>query len=227
MSRPGSTHRAELAGHLVETAARLLAEQGPRALTARALARETGASTMAVYTHFGGMPGVVRAVIHEGFARLADRLAAVPETADPVADSYLFAAAYRRSALADPHLYAVMFGGSTVAGFALSEEDRTIGRYTLRMARDSVARCVDAGRYRSVEPWSMARQQWCHLHGLVTLENAGFLPAGAAGSTDHEFRRHLRDFAVGAGDTIERATASLAVLDRPADDERSAPGGCP
>ncbi|MDG4796073.1 TetR/AcrR family transcriptional regulator [Micromonospora sp. WMMD1082] len=203
MSRTSRDSRREL----VEVAARLLAEQGPRALSARALARETGTSTMAVYTYFGGMPGLVRAVIREGFAQLAARLATVDPSDDPVADGFRLAIAYRRSAQLSPHLYAVMFGGSSIAGFELSEEDRGIGLYTLRVARDTVPRCIAAGRFRPAEPWSLARHMWCQLHGLVSLERAGYINADQP--ADGEFRQYLRDFAVGAGDTVERAQASV------------------
>ena len=71
---------------LVEAAADLLSEEGPAALSARRLAREAGTSTMAVYTHFGGMPALVRAVVAEGFARLYDRVAEVEPSDDPLAD---------------------------------------------------------------------------------------------------------------------------------------------
>ena len=191
---------------LVEAAARLLAERGPGALTARALAREVGTSTMAVYTHFSGMPGLVREVIREGFARLAAQLATVPPTDDPVGDTFRLSIAYRRSARLSPHLYAVMFGGSGIAGFELSDEDRRIGGYTLRSARDAVARCIAAGRFRPADPGPLTRQMWCLLHGLVSLELTGYLGTGPA--DDADFRQYLRDFAVGAGDTLERADAS-------------------
>jgi AcrR family transcriptional regulator len=163
---------------------------------------------MAVYTYFGGMPGVVRAVIREGFTRLADRLALVAASDDPVADGFQLAIAYRESAHERPHLYAVMFGGSTIAGFELSDEDRRIGLYTLRAARDMVPRCIRAGRFREAEPWSVARHMWCQLHGLVSLELAGYLPASRSGAD--EFRQYLQDFAVGAGDAVELAGESAA-----------------
>src|SRR3712207_5132737 len=69
---------------LVERAAEMLVRREP--VTLRALVEGTGASTMAVYTHFGGMPGLWRAVRQEGFTRLAHRLAGVPATDDPIAD---------------------------------------------------------------------------------------------------------------------------------------------
>lgn len=161
---------------------------------------------MAVYTYFGGMPGLVRAVIREGFARLAEHLATVPVSADPVVDLFRLAVAYRQSAHAGPHLYAVMFGGSTIAGFDLSDEDRHIGLYTLRVVRDAVPRCVQAGRFRPADPWLVARQMWCQMHGLVSLELTGYLEPTARAD---ELRRYLRDLAVGAGDALERAEASL------------------
>ncbi|KKK04507.1 TetR/AcrR family transcriptional regulator [Micromonospora sp. HK10] len=209
MSRTSSDQRQEL----VDVAARLLTEQGPRSLSARALARETGTSTMAIYTYFGGMPGLVRAVIREGFARLADRLATVQASDDPVADSFQLAIAYRQSAHLAPHLYAVMFGGSSIAGFQLSQEDRRIGLYTLRVARDAITRCIQAGRFRPTDPWSITQHTWCQLHGLVSLELAGYLTS--THPPDDELRKYLRDLAIGAGDTLEQAQASIALaLDR-------------
>src|SRR6476659_8739147 len=85
---------------LVETAARLLTEEGPSALTTRRLAREVGASTMAVYTHFGGMDELLGAMSVEGFRRLARRLNRVKQTEDTVADVVELGRAYRRNALA-------------------------------------------------------------------------------------------------------------------------------
>ncbi len=205
---PRSGTPADQGALLVETAARILAERGPRSLSARTLAREVGTSTMAVYTHFGGMPGLVRAVIREGFARLAGELATVRPGDDPVTDAALLAIAYRRSAHRAPHLYAVMFGGSTIAGFELSEEDRHIGLYAMRVVRDAIPRCIEAGRFRPAEPWSIARRVWCQMHGLVTLELAGYLTAGATGDAD--FRAYLEDFAIGAGDDVGRAGHSVA-----------------
>ena len=64
---------------LIEAGARILAVDGPGALSTRRLATETGTSTMAVYTYFGSMDGLRRAIRAEGFARLAGRF----DSADP------------------------------------------------------------------------------------------------------------------------------------------------
>src|SRR6266536_2111197 len=112
---------------LIDIAARLLAEEGPPALSTRRIAAETGTSTMAVYTHFGSMSGLVREIVHEGFVRLQSFLTQVKQTDDPVADMALLGRAYRRAAVANANLYAVMFGGASLAGFSLTEEDRQHG----------------------------------------------------------------------------------------------------
>jgi hypothetical protein len=45
------------------------------------------------------------------------------------------------------------------------------------------------------------------VHGLVSLELAGYHPADPDGHG--ELRRYLESFAIGAGDTTERASASV------------------
>src|SRR5439155_8184126 len=113
-------HRAGL----VEIGARLLAQEGPQALSTRRLAAEAGTSTMAVYTYFGGMSELVRSMVHEGYARLNKYLGSVAKTGDPVGDLARLGRAYRHNAQANPHLYAVMLGGSSLGGFSLTAEDR-------------------------------------------------------------------------------------------------------
>ncbi|WP_433790233.1 TetR-like C-terminal domain-containing protein [Actinoplanes sp. CA-252034] len=98
-----------------------------------------------------------------------------------------------------------MFGAT---GVDLTDEDRGSGAHTLRVARDAVARCIEAGRFRPAEPWVLTRQSWCLAHGLASLELAGFHGDPATGDTD--FRAHLTNFAVGAGDDLTRARASIA-----------------
>ena len=156
---------------LIETAARLLGEDGPSALTTRRLAKETQTSTMSVYTHFGGMPALIGAVVAEGFARLHQRVADVPLTDDPLADLKAAAVAYRDNARANPHLYAVMFGRSGpragIDGPALD--------VAMRPLLGAVTRCIRAGVLRDVDPRQAALSIWASVHGLVSLEIAGYV----------------------------------------------------
>ena len=69
---------------LVRATVTLLAEEGPAAIKARTVAAATGLSTMVVYSHFGGIPELIRAVVDHGFDELTQAFAAVPASEDPV-----------------------------------------------------------------------------------------------------------------------------------------------
>jgi AcrR family transcriptional regulator len=198
----------ELPANLIEIAARLLAEEGPRALSTRRLAAEAGKSTMAVYTYFGGMDDLVRAMVREGFKMLDNRMGAVAETQDPASDVAALGLAYRRNAIEHRHLYSVMFGGSNLAGFRLTDEDRQHGRYTLEALVKTVGRCMAAGRFRTDDAALVAHQMWIAVHGLVTLELGGYLiePYDA----DACFDAQVRGLLIGAGDEAAAAARSVA-----------------
>ncbi|MEX5719913.1 TetR/AcrR family transcriptional regulator [Geodermatophilus maliterrae] len=154
---------------LVERAARMLADREP--VTLRALVEGTGVSTMAVYTHFGGMPGLWSAVRQEGFSRLTGRLAGVPHTADPVHDLAALGVAYARNGLAHPELYRAMFD----AGARLADEAAAGAPFERLVA--AVARARDEGRLAApTDPRTLATQYWAAGHGLVSLVVQGVLP---------------------------------------------------
>src|SRR4051794_25846152 len=87
---------------LVDAAARALVAREP--LSLRRLAAEVGTSTMAVYTHFGGLDALMREVRREGFRRLSSHLAGVRVTADPVADLVSLGWAYCLNGIENPDL---------------------------------------------------------------------------------------------------------------------------
>ncbi|BFV60898.1 TetR/AcrR family transcriptional regulator [Kitasatospora sp. CMC57] len=197
-----------LAPQLLRAAAKLLAEEGPKALSTRRLAAEVGTSTMAVYTHFGGKGDLVRAMVREGFSYLNRSLTEVEGTADPVADIGALGWAYRRNAREHWHLYSVMFGGSVLSGFSLTDDDRQHGRYTLETLVAAVARCMAADRLSPGDPQAVAHQLWIALHGLVTLEFGGYLvpPYDA----DACFEAQVSGLLIGAGGEPTATLASMA-----------------
>ncbi|MFJ5087592.1 TetR/AcrR family transcriptional regulator [Streptomyces sp. NPDC088674] len=196
-----------LGARLVEEAAGILAEEGPQALTTRRLAAAVGTSTTAVYTHFGSMDDLVRAIVREGFARLDQRMGEVTATGDPVADVAALGLAYRGNALDHHYLYGVMFGGSGPGGFSLTDEDRQHGRYTLEPLVRAITAAMEAGRFRAGDARLVAHQMWIALHGLVTLELGGFLvpPYDA----EHCFAAQVHGLLVGAGAAPEAARSAL------------------
>jgi len=193
---------------LIETAARLISESGPSALSTRRLATEAGTSTMAVYTYFGGKDDLVREIVRDGFARLEQMFGRVEPTGDTVADLALLGRAYRHNARTNPYMYGVMFGQATLEGFALTEADRQYGRFTLTKVAEYTERCIESGRFRQDDPVLVAHNMWIGVHGTVTLELGAYLipPYDA----DLCFEAQLVSLITGAGDGLDQATESVA-----------------
>jgi len=159
---------------LLERAAQMLRTRAP--VTLRTLVAGTGVSTMAVYTYFGGMDGLWRALRQEGFSRLTTRLAAVDMTADAVRDLAALGAAYLVNAVEGPDLYRIMFD----AGFDL--EDPGAADETLHTPVRTVERATADGRFAAgTDPLELATQSWAIGHGLASLVTSGPLPPAALG----------------------------------------------
>jgi AcrR family transcriptional regulator len=199
---------------LVRATIRLLAEQGPSAIKARTVAAEAGMSTMVVYSHFGGVPELIRAVLDHGFLELEQAFLQTPVTDDPVADLFGMALRTREIARANPHLYDLMFGLSTRATYRPTPDKdvRRSGHSPAFQAAyvhlsDACARLVGSGRVQAQDPRVVAAALWSFVHGYITLELGDhfaefddpvgqvMLPMGVT-------------FCVGLGDTTERARAS-------------------
>jgi AcrR family transcriptional regulator len=161
---------------LINSAARILSEQGPSALSIRRVAADTGVSTMAIYTHFGSIGGLVAAVVDEAFARLAQHLSDVPEGSDPLERLLFLASAYRANAIENPHLFAAMFGSADLGRNPGDQLER--GRETFDVLVSATRDAMDSGHFRRQDPESVAARLWCAVHGYVTLELAGFVRAG-------------------------------------------------
>lgn len=170
----------DLAERLVDEAGRILSAEGAAALSLRRLATATGTSTMAVYTRFGDKQGLLAAMYRAGFARLGAALsAAVDGVDDPLAALGELGLAYRRAALANPHLYDLMFG-RPVAAFAPEPADREVADATYRPLVDAVQRCLDARALVGADAERIASYLWAVSHGMVSLELAGHGAADAA-----------------------------------------------
>ena len=201
---------------LVEAGMRVLERDGMAAVSARKLAAETGTSTMAVYTHFGGMTGLIDAIAGEAFVRFTAALTEVEQTDDPVADFFVMGVHYREFALANPQRYQMMFGTSadsldrhhadlTVTG---SASDRAEFAVSFEALLEVVRRMIGAGRIRDDGASVVAGRLWCITHGAVLLEIAGFFGHEGHGVTEI-LAPITVDVLVGMGDDRKRTNQSL------------------
>jgi AcrR family transcriptional regulator len=160
---------------LLTAAHRLLAEDGPEALTVRRIAGEAGMSTMNVYSRFGGKDGVIDELYADGYRRLVTEIDSVPETDDVPADLMMVADTYRSFAKANPTYYGIMFR-SAVPGYNPSPESVAVAlgglaRFVSRVKRgqelDQIA------HFENCDPQEIAAWLWATCHGIVSLELDG------------------------------------------------------
>ncbi len=213
-----ATQQGSVRDRLLAAAIEKLEASGPESLQARPLAADIGASTMAVYTHFGGMPHLLDEVTREGFARFDAELARVPRSDDPIADLLALGIAYRQFALNNPQLYRLMFGLTTPGTRRAKERDLTTegsptsvseGISAFNHLVDAVARSAESGRILAEDPVAVAGQIWSAAHGYVLLEITGVF-----GHEGHGLVRTLQpliiNLLVGLGDDRADVEASLA-----------------
>jgi AcrR family transcriptional regulator len=195
---------------LVEGAVRLVDEHGADGLQVRKLAAAVGTSTMAVYTYFSGMPGILAAVRAEGYRRLTAAVSSVRHTDDPVADLVSGALAYRQAAVDGPHLFALAFSRSAPADPDQDGQRSAVeeGRVAFGLLLTLVRRAIDAERFVSVDALSAATQLWTAQHGVVTLEMSGFLRPDPGYAVREVVVPQTVNLAIGFGDEPAAARRS-------------------
>ena len=174
MGRPRTNDDA-VGERLVVCATELLATRPRESVTVRAVAAAAEASTTAVYSLFGGKDGLIGAVRDRAVAGLFQDLSAVRTSADPLADLYALAVAYRRWGCGHSHLYTVLFGGVQAFDPAGEAGAGDPVRPLLTAIDRALTASVLAG-----DATAIALSIWGTLHGLVTLELAGALDAATA-----------------------------------------------
>ena len=144
MSR--AENRVEITRTIQETGRRHLAEVGPGALSLRAIAREVGMVSSAVYRYFPSRDELLTALIVETYDELADAVeradAGVRRRADLDQRFLAVCHAIRDWARANPHEYALL-NGSPVPGYVAPDTTvNSAGRITgafLGLAQESQA----------------------------------------------------------------------------------------
>ena len=137
-------------------------------ITLRALVAGTGVSTMAVYTYFGDLDGLWRALRQEGFRHLGERFASVPVTDDPLQDLATLVVAYLDTAFDLPDLFDVMFDAT------VELDDLPAADAVFEVMVSAVRRARDRGVLSAeTDPLALATQAWVIGHGLASLVATG------------------------------------------------------
>lgn len=147
---------------IVVTALELLEELGPEGVTMRAIAERIGIRAPSLYKHVASKEQLEIAMTAAGLRAWAEvASAAIREAADPLTS---LADAYRRWALAHPHLYRLM-------------THRPLPRAELPDGVEEAA-AAPVLEVAGGDP-DAARALWAFAHGMASLEVAGRFPPDA------------------------------------------------
>jgi AcrR family transcriptional regulator len=160
-------HHRDLRQGLIDEALRVLANEGPSALTLRELGRRLGVTHAAAYAHFPDKSALLREVCNAGFTQLAGVLAAARATlTDPREALAAMGRAYVGFANGSPHLYRLMFTDDALA-YDADCVPLPVGEDAFGLLFDAVSalkpRTPEEILEASVAVWSM-------VHGLSMLE---------------------------------------------------------
>lgn len=158
---------------ILREALAILARDGERGLVVRAVARAAGCSTTGVYTYFDGRPGLLDAIVVEGFEQLDSAVVAATAGVPPgPAALEACCRAYTQFAAANPTHYELMFA-TPVPDFERSTAASARGVSSFELFRDVVSEAIDAGTMSSdgASPALIAGTLWATLHGHASVRN--------------------------------------------------------
>lgn len=187
-SRKPTDREDEGSERLLVAADKLLLEKGASGFSLRELATAADVTTMTVYSRFGGRKGLLTALYVEGFTRLSDYERSIEDKNDPWNWLVSKLDVYRRFALENAGYYQLMFGGGVE--FSPINPDRRFSSLAVPVdaaypAYERLVNAVIAGQNaksvradRSAD--ALAHIIWSTLHGLISLEFAGYVQPEAA-----------------------------------------------
>jgi AcrR family transcriptional regulator len=170
---------------LLNAARAILVTDGVKGLSVRRVADQAGCTTMAVYSRYGGKEGLLSALFDEGFERLALAQADVSRELAPTERVLALCHAYRQTAQAYPHHYALMLGNFS-GDHTPSPESSAKAMSTLTTLASAVATLLTPHQDREQRATAIANSLFAFCHGWVSLERLGFFGDGRQVSQGYE-----------------------------------------
>ena len=162
---------------ILDAARAIIAEEGPAALSMRALADRIDYSAAGLYEYYGSKEEIIAAVCDQGQRYLFEAMNQVDPALPPVEHLYQIGQAYIRFALEHPDYFLLMFtvapppdmtGVPLEAVRELMEQEGAAYGILVR----AIQRGIDAGAFR-VRPGfgldEMAYAAWALVHGVAML----------------------------------------------------------
>jgi len=164
--------RGNLKEDLLKAAEKRINEGGIGALSLRNLAKDTGVTTMATYHHFVNKEALLVQIAVNGFAELSEMMIMdCSNDATPAENVKAIMRRYFKFALANPHVYHLMFGQEIQAKPTIPEF-KEAARKSFYLMANTLKKHLDADGHE-VDADAVGMSFWGTLHGLVCLVTDG------------------------------------------------------
>lgn len=167
-----SYHHGDLRTALIDAATAVIEEQGPKALTIRAVANLAGVSHGAPYRHFSDKDALLLAVVERGFTLLEEAMSRATEQAGegPMDQFSASGKAYFQFARMYPAYYRVMFSGDLLSGSGNEAMGHTSAGAFLDIG-SYLQECQRLGVIRKEDEVLQSIAIVSTIHGFVSLLN--------------------------------------------------------
>lgn len=167
MSRPQRVPREELRQAILDTARKILLEQGSEGLSARAIARHVGYTAASIYNVFESMSDLLMEVNRDTLTRLQALFDDLPQTGAPRDRLHRLCAEYIRFMQDNPALFTALFGGT--------RQRDSFPDWYVQAIRALLARVADllrdhAPALRDDQAMQLAEQLYVAIHGALALD---------------------------------------------------------
>lgn len=166
--------KALLRQEIIDAARDILVREGYEQLSMRKVAERIEYSPTAIYLHFDDKRDLVFHVCEETFARLVKELESLEsEFKDPLVRLRTGMQRYIDFGLRHPQHYLATFVAVPIdqlpEDVATYSNPESNGMRALGILRSTVVACIDARRFRKVDPDVTTRALWAALHGVTAL----------------------------------------------------------
>lgn len=162
--------RPDLREAILQASLQLGTEIGEEGVTMRAIAARLGVSATALYQHFDGKSGILRAIRFYGFDLMEARLEPAHRHPDPVERLRGESIGYIAFARENPWLYRLLFLEEQLDWSQFSDVERARVMEMHQRTAKAFAEAIEAGRFRrDLAGIAGPLLMWAANHGLASL----------------------------------------------------------
>jgi AcrR family transcriptional regulator len=155
---------------ILKAAGELFLEHGYEGFSMRRVAERIGYSATTIYRYYEDKDDLLLAVVHEGFAEFAGRLAAAAESASsPLKRLEALGYAYVRFGLESPIYYQMMFMQRADLLFESRKKETRPMIASFDALQQAVSEAMDAGILKRGEVGVYSHVIWSLVHGITSL----------------------------------------------------------